>query len=270
MSNTIAIVAAGAPAALVQSAAAIITKACGAAVKTAPAASLSGVTRCVVVGTDAPRGAVACVAEPPREPSAAYAGVKTVVVRAILPRGAAGAMQVRDVVDVYPASGINCGAEVAQATAGYAKAAQVAVNKAKELKVTRVTVVTKPATKYHHLNQLFRDAATKAVEAAGLSVEFVSTAHAANSLTVFPETMGVVLVNDDPVCERVQYAYAGVVGGAYTTYYTEEGKAVHGGHSYKSVALALAEELKALGMKTEASKIEAAARKDPQNIIGAL
>lgn len=263
MSKSISVVASGAPAALVQAASAMLASATGRAVKAAHAASAA--SNAVVIGTQAPRGVYACVAEPPSAASGPYAGIKTTVIRAILPRGAPDAMQVRDIIDVYPASGIACEAETAKAVENYIKAAKLAVEKAKALKASRVTLVTKPASKYERLNSLFRETCGKTIEAAGLSVETISTATAANDLVMFPEKMSVVVVNDDPVCENVQYAFAGIVGGVHTTYYTDAGNKIHGGHSYKSVAAALAEELTALGMKAEASKIEAAAKQSPRN-----
>ncbi|AIN96298.1 hypothetical protein LPMP_111040 [Leishmania panamensis] len=268
MSKSIAIIAAGAPAALVQAASAMVSKATCGAVKTTQATSAA--SNAVVVGMQAPRGVYACVTEPPSTPSEPYAGVKTVVVRAILPRGAPDTMQVRDVLDVYPASGIACEAETAKAVENFTKAAKVAVEKAKAMKASRVTLVVKPATKYERLNALFRETCTKTIEASGLSVEASTTAAAANILTMFPERMSVAMVCDDPVCENVQYAYAGIVGGVHTTYYTDAGSKIHGGHSYKSVAMALAEELKSLGMKAEAAKVEAAAQKSPRNAAAAL
>jgi hypothetical protein len=177
---------------------------------------------------------------------------------------------VRDIIDVYPTSGIACDAEVVKAEENFKKAAKVAVEKAKAIKASRVTLVTKPASKYERLNALFRESATKVIEGAGLSVDVMTTAQASNNLVMFPEKLSVVMVNDDPVCENVQFAYAGVVGGVHTTYYTDAGNKIHGGHSYKSVATALAEELKTLGMKAEAAKIEAAAQKDPRNVAGAI
>ncbi|KAK7193987.1 hypothetical protein NESM_000310900 [Novymonas esmeraldas] len=268
MSKSITFIAAGAPASLIQAASAIVSKATGGAVKTSQAASAA--SNAVVVGTQAPRGVYACVAEPPSAASGPYAGVKTTLIRAILPRGAPDAMQVRDVIDVYPASGIACEAETAKAAENYAKAAKVAVEKAKALKATRVTLVVKPATKYERLNNLFRDTCTKTIEAAGISVETTTTAAATSDLVMFPERLGVVLVNDDPVCENVQYAYAGIVGGAHTTYYTDAGSKIHGGHSFKSIAAAVVAELKSLGLSAEAAKVEAAAQKSPRNAAAAL
>lgn len=268
MSKSIAVIAGGAPAALLQAASAIVSKATGGAVKVTQAASAAA--NAVVVGTAAPRGVYACVAEPSSTASGPYAGVQTVVVRAILPRSAPDTMQVRDIIDVYPTSGIACDAEVVKAEENFKKAAKVAVEKAKAIKASRVTLVTKPASKYERLNALFRESATKVIEGAGLSVDVMTTAQASNNLVMFPEKLSVVMVNDDPVCENVQFAYAGVVGGVHTTYYTDAGNKIHGGHSYKSVATALAEELKTLGMKAEAAKIEAAAQKDPRNVAGAI
>ncbi|KAG5510152.1 hypothetical protein JKF63_07048 [Porcisia hertigi] len=268
MSKSIAVIAAGAPAALVQAVSSLVSKATGGAVKAIQATSAA--SNAVVVGMQAPCGTYACVAEPPSAASGPYTGVKTVVVRAVLPRGAADTMQVRDILDVYPASGIACEAEVAKAAANFTKAAKVAVEKAKAMKATRVTLVTKPATKYERINALFHETCSKTIEAAGLSVETSTTAAATNNLIMFPEKMGVVMVNDDQVCEKVQYAYAGIVGGVHTTYYTDAGSKIHGGHGYKSVAMALAEELKSLGMKAEAAKVEAAAQKSPRNAAAAL
>ncbi|KPI85278.1 hypothetical protein ABL78_5668 [Leptomonas seymouri] len=268
MSKSISVIAANAPAALLQAASAIVSKATGGAVKVSQTASASA--NAVVVGTAAPRGVYACVVEPSSAVSGPYAGVQTVVVRAVLPRSAPDTMQVRDIVDVYPASGIACHEEVTKVEASFKKAAQVAVERAKTLRATRVALVTKPVSKYARLNALFRESATKVIEDAGLSVEVLTTAQASNDLIMFPERHNVVMLNDDPVCENVQFAYAGVVGGAHTTYYTDAGGKIHGGHSYKSVATALAAELRSLGMKAEAAKIEAAAQKDPRNVVGAL
>ncbi|CAJ1986930.1 protein of unknown function - conserved [Leishmania donovani] len=268
MSKSIAVIAAGAPAALVQAASAMVSKATGGAVKAMQATSAA--SNAIVVGMQAPLGVYACVAEPPSTASGPYAGVKTVVVRAILPRRAPDTMQVRDILDVYPASGITCEKETAEAVENFNKAAKVAVEKAKAMKATRVTLVMKPVTKYERLNGLFRETCTKTIEAAGLSVETSTTAAATNTLIMFPEKMSVVMVSDDPVCENVQYAFAGVVGGVHTTYYTDAGSKIHGGHSYKSVAMALAEELRSLGMKAEAAKVEAAAQKSPRNAAAAM
>ncbi|KAG5510467.1 hypothetical protein GH5_06667 [Leishmania sp. Ghana 2012 LV757] len=268
MSKSIALIATSAPAALVSAASALVSKATGGAVKATP--TTSAASNAIVVGMQAPRGVYACVAEPPSATSGAYAGVKTVMVRAILPRGAPDTMQVRDVVDVYPACGIACEEEAARAVENFTKAAKVAVEKAKGMKSTRVTLVMKPATKYERLNSLFRETCTKTIEAAGLSVEISTTAAATNTLIMFPEKMSVVMVCDDPVCENVQYAYAGIIGGVHTTYYTDAGCTIHGGHSYKSVAMALAEELKSLGMKAEAAKVEAATQKSPRNAAAAM
>ncbi|KPA77070.1 putative mitochondrial hypothetical protein [Leptomonas pyrrhocoris] len=268
MSKSISVIAVAAPAALLQAASAIVSKATGGAVKVTQTAAATA--NAVVVGTAAPPGVYACVAEPTSATIGLYAGVQTVVVRAILPRGAPDTMQVRDILDVYPASGIACDAEVAKAEENIKKAAKVAVEKAKALKATRVTLVMKPASKYTRLNALFRESAAKVIEGAGLSVEVTTTAQASNDLVMFPEKHGVVMVNDDPVCEKVQFAYAGEVGGVHTTYYTDAGGKIHGGHSYKSVATALAEELKSLGLKAEAARIEAAAQKDPRNVVDAI
>ncbi|KAG5484784.1 hypothetical protein LSCM1_06610 [Leishmania martiniquensis] len=268
MSKSLAVVATSAPAALVNAASALVSKATGGAVKTTQATLAA--SNAIVVGMQAPRGVYACVAEPPSATSGPYAGVKTVVVRAVLPRGAPDTMQVRDVIDVYPVTGIACEEEAAKAVENFIKAAKVAVEKAKAMKAARVTLVMKPATKYERLNRLFRETCTKTLEAAGLSVEMSTTAAATNTLIMFPEKMSVVLLCDDPVCENVQYAYAGIIGGAHTTYYTDAGPKIHGGHSYKSVAMALAEELKLLGMRAEAVKVEAAAQKSPRNAAAAM
>ncbi|EPY22176.1 hypothetical protein STCU_02696 [Strigomonas culicis] len=87
---------------------------------------------------------------------------------------------------------------------------------------------------------------------------------------MFPERVGVVLANDDPVSENLSRAFAGITGGAHSTYYTASGSKLSGGHSHKSIALALAAELRGMGLTAEASKLEAAAAKSPLNIEGAL
>lgn len=268
MSKSIAIVAAGAPATLLKAAASIVAKATGGAVATTEAATAA--KNSIVVGSETPHGVYASVTRPPNQPNAAYAGIKTTVVRAILPRAERGMVQLRDIVDVYASAGIDCAAESDQAAAAFEKAGKLAAQQAKEHKLTRVTLVVKQAKKYQHLNALFLRAAGKAVEGAGLSYDVMSTAKAANELVMFPEKLGVVLVNDDPVCENLPGAFAGVTGGAHTTYYTEAGECVPAGAGYKSVALAIAAELEAMGMKAEAAKIVAAAQKSPRDVASAI
>lgn len=269
MSKSISLIAAGAPASLMQAAASIVAKATGGAVKTAQAASAASAA--VVVGQHPPQGVYAAVIRPPAQPEPAYQGVKTTIVRAVLPRVAADKLQLRDAVDVYQAAGIDSTAESEAAAAAFGKAASLAARVAKEeVKVNRVTLVIKAASKYDRLNDIFTKSATKAIEAAGCTCDVVHTSRATNDLIMFPEKFGVVLTNDDPVCENVQLAYGSAVGGVPATYYTEQGGQISGGHSYKTVALALAQELKALGMSAEASKIEAAAQKDPMNVANAI
>lgn len=271
MSKTISLIGGGASAALMQAAASIVAKATGGAVKTAPAAKASAAAA-VVVGQAAPQGVYACVARPPAAPEAAYAGVKTTVVRAVLPRAAADKVQLRDALDVYTASGIDSAAENEAAAAAFTKAATLAARLAKEeLKSNRVTLLIKPATKFERLNDAFVKAATKAIEAEGCTVDVSHTGRATNELLMFPEKYGVILTNDDPICENVQYAWGSAVGGGVPlTYHTEAGGKISGGHSYKTVALALAQELRGMGMAAEAAKIEAAAQKDPRNIANAI
>ncbi|CAD2222762.1 hypothetical protein AGDE_05172 [Angomonas deanei] len=268
MSKAISIIAAGASPALLQAASTILTKVTGGAVKGTTVAQAD--KNAVVVGPEAPQGVIAAIVAPASSVDPAYKDVKTVVVRAVLPRREADAVQLRDALDVFPASGIDASAEVEKATAAFTKAAEVAAAQAKALQQARVTLVTKQVSKYKNLNELFVQSATKALEAAGLQVEVVNTAKVSNELLLFPERLGVVLVNDDPVCENIAHAYAGVLGGAPSTYVTASGSKISGGHSYKSVALALATELKQLGLTQEAGKLEAAAAKDPLNIAGAL
>lgn len=269
MSKAISLIAAGGPAALMQLADSIVAKATGGAVKTMPAPSAT--SSAVVVGQQPPPGVFACVLRPPAKPEAAYTGVKTTVIRAVLPRGPLDKLQLRDAVDVYQAAGIDSSAEAEAAAAAFAKAGALAAKVAKEeVKTNRVTLVIKPASKYERLNDLFTKSASKAIEDAGLSCDVMHTSRATNELLLFPEKLGVVLTNDDPVSENVQLAYGSAVGGVPATYHTEQGGHISGGHSCKTIALALAQELKAMGMTAEATKIENAAQKNPLNIAAAI
>lgn len=210
----------------------------------------------VVVGSGAPQGVVAAVVEPPASPYPAYASVKTTVVRSILPRKPVGVMQLRDAVDVYHGAGIDTTAERKQAEEAFTKAAQISVEKAKKMGATNITVVIKPATKYQRLNDLFTHTVTEVIHNAGLNCDVIHTSRAANELLLFPEKFEVVLTNDDPICENVQLAFAGALGGAPSTYYTLAGEQLSGGHSLKSVALATVKELKNMGLTEEAKKVE--------------
>lgn len=270
MSKVLTFVTAGASATLLQVAAQIVAKATNNAVRTTTAPQAERQAVIITDGTQTPAGVIASVVRAPAKPSAAYSGVKTAVVRAVLPRRSADQLPLRDALDVYPSAGIVAEAEVHEATKAFQQAAAAAVAVAKEQQGKRVTLVVKQASKYAQLNETFLNTATTVCESAGMTVEVLSTGRAATELVMFPERLGVVLTNDSPNCENVQYAFAGVVGGAHSTFISPKGVSIAGGHSQKSVALAIAHELRQMGLTAEASKVEAAAEKSPLNVAAAL
>lgn len=268
MSKQLSIISAGASAAFLQAACAIVNKATGGKLGTAIVTTAD--RHAVVVGPKVPAGvhtAVTCV---PASPDPAYAGVKTVLVRAVLPRASPEKVQLRDALDVYAAAGVDLAAEVRAATESFKKSAEVAVARAKAAGVNRIVLVVKQATKYNTINDLFQKVSTEVIEAAGMTTEVQGTAVAANQLIMNPESLGVVLLNDVPASENIELAYAGVVGGASRTYYTVGGGNISAGHSFMSVALAVAQELRTLGMRSEAERVEAAASKNPRAVVAAL
>ncbi|CCW68363.1 unnamed protein product [Phytomonas sp. Hart1] len=265
MSNSIFLLRSGAPAGLMEAAAMLITQATGGAIT--PVFVKVAERNAVVVGVDPPSGAYASVVRPPDNPNPTYAGVQTVVVRSILPREPPQHLQLRDILDVYLGSGIDGASEAKRAGSTFTKAAKLAVEFAKEQTASRLTLVIKTATKYENLNNVFVRCATEVAESAGLTTEVLHTAKAANELVIFPEKYGVVLVNDNPICENVQRAFAGVVGGAPEIFYLDGGDCISGGASYRSIALAVAQELVSLGMPQEAEKVRAAAAKDTRKVV---
>ncbi|EAN98355.1 hypothetical protein C3747_44g141 [Trypanosoma cruzi] len=268
MSKQLFIISAGASAALLQAATAIVDKATAGKLSTTMTSMAE--KNAVVVGPETPVGVHTSVTAAPASPDPAYAGVKTVLVRAVLPRASPEKVQLRDALDVFFAAGINMDAEVKAATESFKKSAEVAVANAKAIGVNRVTLVLKQATKYNNVNELFRKVSTETIEAAGMTTEIQSTSVATNHLIMFPESLGVVLLNDVTSTEKIELAYAGVLGGASRTYHTVSGNKISAGHSFKSVALAVAQELRALGMGSEATKVEAAAAKNPRAVLSSL
>ncbi|KEG10489.1 hypothetical protein DQ04_03651020 [Trypanosoma grayi] len=268
MSKQITIISAGASAAFLQAASTIINKATGGKISTTTATTAD--QHAVVVGPDTPTGVHTAVTNVPASPAPAYKGVKTVLVRAVLPRSAPDKVQLRDAIDVYASAGINRDAEVKAATESFKKSAEVAVAKAREAGLNRVTLVVKQATKYENINELFKKVSAETINAAGMSSDIQGTSAATNQLIMHPESLSVVLLNDVAPTENIELAYAGVVGGASRTYHTVNGGTISAGHSFKSVALAVAHELRALGMKSEAEKVEAAAAKNPRAVVSAI
>lgn len=268
MSKSISIVAAGAAASLQQFASTLVAKAAGTAVAVA-SASTADAANAVVIGSEVPRGVHTSVVSGAKD--GLYSGIKTVVVRAVLPRAAEDSLQVADAVDALPAAGINAEAEFETALASYKKSAAVAVEAAKAQKVSKISLVLKQQTKFTQNNRLFQQAAKEVVEAAGLHYEVLSTAAATNALIVFPETLSVVFTNDTPAADNIELAFAGV-SGSTRTLYTEKGAKVIAGHSSQTVAAAVAETLKGLGLVNEAKKIEAAVAKakSGKDIINSL
>lgn len=211
----------------------------------------------VVVGSTPPEGVLAAVVEPhPQATHPIYSSIKTTVIRSILPRRPPGSMQLRDSLDIFPSAGIDPSAECESAVQAISKAALIAVEKAKQHGVTTVSIVTKPATKFQRLNELFIETVTETLHKAGITYEMLPSSRAINEMLLFPEKLDVLLINDDPVCENIQLAFASAIGGACSTYYTIDGKELSGGHSIVPVTRAVVKELKALGMDEEAKKVE--------------
>lgn len=211
----------------------------------------------VVVGNPSPQGVIAAVVEPPclQHINPAYSSIKTTVIRSILPRRPLHGIQLRDLLDIYPASGIEITEEKEEATKAFTKAAKIAVEKAKSIGTSNITVVVKPATKFQHLNDLFTKTVGEVIQNEGLTFEVIHTSQAANELVLFSEKFDVVLTNDDPVCENVQMAFAGVLGVTPVSFYTVDGNEIHGGLSLKSVAMAAAKTLRAQEMTDEANRL---------------
>nr|CCC95253.1 unnamed protein product [Trypanosoma congolense IL3000] len=269
MSKQLTIVSAGAAAAVLQTASAIVSKVTGGRVQTTTAKEAG--RHAVVVGPETPAGVHTAVTEAPKVlRDAIYSDVSTVLVRAVLPRGAPDTVQLRDALDVYASAGIDIKGEVEAATQSFKKSAEIAVAKAKAKGVQRVVLVIKPVTKHNYINDLFKKVSTEAIEAAGLTTEVFGTSVAANQLIVNPETLGVVLLNDVVAAEHIELAFAGVVGGVSRVYYTADGGKISAGHSFKSVALAVAQELRELGLTSEAEKVQSAALKNPRAVLAAL
>ena len=267
MSKSVSIVAAGASASLVQFGSSIVSKATNNAVTASVASALSA--NAVVIGSDAPLGVHTSVTQGSKATSELYAGVKTVVVRAILP-GANEDLPLRDAVDVLPGAGIGADAEHAKASESYKKSAKVAAQFAKASGATRVTLMLKQQTKFANLNKLFQDAATEVFGAQAISVEVQPTAAVANQLVMFPETVGIVFTNDNGATDNVEQAFASIAGTS-RTYFTDSGSA-NAGHSQKTVAVAVADTLRAIGFANEAAKIDAAIAKakSSADILSAL
>lgn len=212
----------------------------------------------VVIGNPSPQGVHTAVVDPAFIPRIhpAYTSIKTTVVRSILPRRPLQAIQLRDLLDIYPSSGIDITAEREEASTAFGNAANIAVEKARRVGASSITVVIKPATKYLRLNDLFTKTVSEVIQNEGITFDVIHTSRAANELLLFPEKFDVVLTNDDPICENVQMAFAGILGGCPVSFYTMDGHEVHGGNSLKSVALAAAKTLKAQGMVNEAEQLE--------------
>eukprot|EP01098_Paradermamoeba_levis_P010292 TRINITY_DN4324_c0_g15_i1.p1 TRINITY_DN4324_c0_g15~~TRINITY_DN4324_c0_g15_i1.p1 ORF type:complete len:271 (+),score=52.58 TRINITY_DN4324_c0_g15_i1:71-883(+) len=263
MSRRIALVASGS-ATLQNFGASVLGKATGNAVSLAPGAVDASAVGIAIAQTPADAHTVVTRGNAGAN-AALYKDVKTLFVRAVLP-APADSLALRDLVDVYASSGIKAEAEVATVKASFAKTADLAVSLAKA-NGNKITVFVKQASKHEQLNTLFKDAIESASSANGVAVEYLSSAHAANALIMAPETLGVVAAADTPSAENAEQAFSGLLGGVSRTFYTDAGK-VAGAHSHNSVAHAVAESLRSLGLTAEAKKIDAALAKAKGNDNG--
>jgi hypothetical protein len=256
MSKIVSIVAAGAPASLLQFGTALIAKATNSAVSGAVSATVSA--NAVVVGSETPAGVHTTVTQGAKATNELYAGVKATVVRAVLP-GSQDDLPLRDAVDVLPSAGIASDAENAKAAESYKKSARIALQLAKSSGASKVTVVIKQASKFTNLNKVFTDAATEVLGTGGVLIDVQATPAAAQQLIMFPESAGVILTNDGTATDNLELAFAAVLGTS-RTFYTDAVQ-VSGGHSQKTVAIAVADSLRGLGFAAEAAKIDGAIAK---------
>ncbi len=269
MSRSIGLVA-GAAAPLQAFAASLLAKATNNTVTLATADAPAGVS--LVLGGAAPKDAhTAVITASPAK--GAYAGAKLTFARSVLPRGADDTLALRDAVDVYADANIDNAAEVAQAKQSVAHTAKLLVAAAKA-KGSKLTVLVKQQSKFEQVNSVFAQSVTETAEAAGVAVEFVPSAVALNQLVVFPEQLGVVASADTPRADVVELALSGLYS-APRVYIRAAGGKAPAGHSPLTVALAVAEALKEIGLTAESKKVADAALAKPvtdggKSILAAL
>jgi hypothetical protein len=220
---------------------------------------------------EAPADAHTAITRPSEQKPSLYKDVNTVFVRAVLP-SATDKLPLRDVVDVYAASGVACDDETNEVKKHFAKTAATAVSLAKQ-NGNKLTVLVKEVSKHDRINTLFQEAINDV--SSGVTVDFVGSAQVANTLIMHPETLGVVATADTPTAENVELLFSGLMGGVSRTYVTNNDSRVFAGDSAHSVASACAEALRAQGLTAEAKKIEGALAKakgndDGASILGAL
>jgi hypothetical protein len=273
MSRSIALVSTGGAASLQAFATTLVGKATSNSVSLAAAAPVAGATA-VAIGAAAPANVHTAIVSPAGNGSQLYAGVKTVLVRAVLP-AAADQLALRDSVDVLPASGIKSDAEHKEAVASFKLTANAALAAAKAQSAVKVTALVKQVSKYENINTLFAEAFDEVFEGSGVAVEYQNSAAVVNQLIMFPENLGVVVTADTPTAEVVEGMFAGVLGGVSTSYLGRGQEKIAAGNSTNGVAFAVADALKAQGLTAEAAKIVAAIAKatpndDGKSILAAL
>eukprot|EP01084_Bolivina_argentea_P145831 255506_1 len=191
MSKQLTVVAAGATAGLQTFAAQLLSK-----VAVTPVAAEAVSANSVVIGSESPNGAHTCVTTAGGAASGAYAGINTILVRSVLPKGDGNSVAVRDALDVYPSAGIAADEELKAAKEAITTSAKIALQSAHAANAKIVTLVVKEQTKYQALNTLFAEVAAEVIEGGGIATETVLTAQATNNLVMFPETQGVLFTAD--------------------------------------------------------------------------
>ena len=181
-------------------------------------------------------------------------------IRSVLPRGSEDQLQLRDALDVFPASGINNAQEVAAAKADLTQTAKLAVAAAKS-NGNKLTLLVKQVSKFENVNALFQQCIEEAAQSAGVSVEIVDSATATNNLIMFPEKVGVIATADTASADNIELALSGLYSTSRVYHRAGGAKTIPAGHSPSTAALAVADALKELGMTAEAKKIADATSK---------
>ncbi|KAJ9471222.1 hypothetical protein DIPPA_23529 [Diplonema papillatum] len=195
-----------------------------------------------------------------------YASAKFTVVSSFV--GSDTPIPVTEKLDKFPRIGVSVASETFWVKASIKESAKVAVAKAAATD-SKLTIFQKPQSAFKEHNALFVATVKEVADEAGVSVEVMNSQHVFNHAIMFSETLGVVITPCYSSSETFEDLATGIAGGAgmaakahktanATIFAAANEKA---GANPTGLLLAAVDALEAMGMSSEAKKIQAALSK---------
>ena len=187
-----------------------------------------------------------------------------ILFRALTPNPSPIALAYKDRVDVFPPLGVEIRKEEEHLRILFSRATDEAINETNRRHLSHVTLVLKKLTRFKNLNAIFTSVVQSkfATCCPNLTVDLASTSEIMNRLVVFPERLGLILLNDlssSTITEKLLLGLCGGTNSGVTEYHSPSMTVFNGGNEKTDnpvgILLAVGAALRALGYTKNAEEL---------------